>query len=282
MDRCEVRLRIRVARPMARGRKRLSVGPSSAWTSRMRSSSPTSSWLCSALATADSSSLLQALAAPRGVNARIARASLTSLPRMWSHTRRALRADVRTYLAWARTVTPAGAGVRRRVGAAGSVSSVPLRRRKRERRGDACASSAPASAGGSSPAALRGVLAGHGDRLVVGRRDGRDVGLGDKVRADRGGVVVARRGLRLFVARGGEGVGRRPLHAGRLGRGALGGRRAALRGGRLGLLGRRARGLLLGDRGVLRRLHVLVRLARLRVLGILGAHRTRPLESWPR
>ena len=31
MVRCEVRLRIRVARPMARGRNRLSVGPSSAW-----------------------------------------------------------------------------------------------------------------------------------------------------------------------------------------------------------------------------------------------------------
>ena len=58
-----MRLRIRVARPMARGRKRLSVGPSSACTAAIRSSSPTSSWLCSALATADSSSLSHGLAA---------------------------------------------------------------------------------------------------------------------------------------------------------------------------------------------------------------------------
>ena len=94
--RCEVRLRIRVARPMARGRKRLSVGPSSACTAAIFSSSPTSSWLCSALATADSSSLSHGLAAARGVKARMARASATSLPRMWSHTSRALRAEVRT------------------------------------------------------------------------------------------------------------------------------------------------------------------------------------------
>ena len=66
IDRCEVRLRIRVARPMARGRKRLSVGPSSACTAAIFSSSPTSSWLCSALATADSSSLSHGLAAARG------------------------------------------------------------------------------------------------------------------------------------------------------------------------------------------------------------------------
>ena len=76
-------------------------------------SSPTSSWLCSALAIADSSSLLQSRATARGVNARIARASGTDLPRMWSQTRRALRADERTYLAWARTTTR-----RRRLGRA--------------------------------------------------------------------------------------------------------------------------------------------------------------------
>src|SRR3954469_12521000 len=62
---------------------------------------------------ADSSSLLQALAAPRGVKARMARASATSLPRMWSQTRRALRAEVRTYLAWARTSTAGSAAGRR-------------------------------------------------------------------------------------------------------------------------------------------------------------------------
>src|SRR3954452_17575269 len=82
MVRCEVRLRMRVARPMARGRYRLSVGPSSAWTATMRRSSPTSSWLCSAFAIADSSSFSHGFAAARGVYARIARASTTSLPRM--------------------------------------------------------------------------------------------------------------------------------------------------------------------------------------------------------
>src|SRR6185312_14749127 len=77
-----VSLRMRVARPMARGRNRLSVGPSSALTANTRSSSPISSWLCSALAIADSSSLLQSRATARGVCARIARASCTDLPRM--------------------------------------------------------------------------------------------------------------------------------------------------------------------------------------------------------
>src|SRR5262249_24811801 len=76
----EVRLRIGVARPMARGRKRLSVGPSSAVTNAMRRSSPTNSWLCSALATADSKSLVQSRATWRGVCARIARASSTDFP----------------------------------------------------------------------------------------------------------------------------------------------------------------------------------------------------------
>src|SRR5215207_3906410 len=116
---------------MARGRNRLSVGPSSAYTAAMRRSSPTSSWLCSALATADSSSFAQSFAAARGVKARMARASATSLPRMWSQTSRALRADVRTYLAWARTSTPTGASrLRRRDGAgAGTARALGLRRR---------------------------------------------------------------------------------------------------------------------------------------------------------
>ena len=55
---------------------------------------------------------------PRGAKARIARASSTDLPRMWSQTRRALRADVRTYLAWARTTGAAPAARPRRGGAA--------------------------------------------------------------------------------------------------------------------------------------------------------------------
>jgi hypothetical protein len=47
--------------------------------------------------------------AARGVKARMARASSTDLPRMWSQTSRALRAEVRTYLAWAETFSPTGA-----------------------------------------------------------------------------------------------------------------------------------------------------------------------------
>ncbi len=46
---------------MARGRKRLSVGPSSANTAWIFRSSPSSSWLCSALATADFEQLLPVL-----------------------------------------------------------------------------------------------------------------------------------------------------------------------------------------------------------------------------
>src|SRR6185503_17852183 len=131
-----VRLRMRVARPMARGRNRLSVGPSSAVTANTNRSSPISSWLCSALAIADSSTLLQSRATARGVCARIARASCTDLPRMWSHTRRALRAEVRTYLAWARTstVSPSRRAGARRAGAASVAGSSAAPRPRRPRR----------------------------------------------------------------------------------------------------------------------------------------------------
>src|SRR5213595_8374 len=98
---------------MARGRNLRMVGPSSACTALTYRSSPTSSWLFSALATAESSSLLQSRAIARGVRARIARASSTDLPRMWSHTSRALRAEDRTYLAWARTTGAGRFGSRR-------------------------------------------------------------------------------------------------------------------------------------------------------------------------
>ena len=113
-----VRLWIRVARPIARGRKRFSVGPSSTVIAWMRISSPIRSWLFSALATADSSSFCQSSATPRGVCARIARASSTDLPRIWSPTSRALRADVRTY--WPGADDRALAGLRSRFGGLGS------------------------------------------------------------------------------------------------------------------------------------------------------------------
>ncbi len=81
------------------------------------------------------------LATPRGVKARMARASATSLPRMWSQTSRALRAEVRTYLAWARD-EHAPARLRRGGGAAagrrlrrrlGRLSTARLRRGGRRR-----------------------------------------------------------------------------------------------------------------------------------------------------
>ena len=107
-----VRLRMRVARPMARGRNRFSVGPSSAYTAWIFRSSPLRSWLFSALATADSSSLRQSSATERGEKARIARASSTLLPLMWSVMSRALRGELRTNFAVARTVTSGSASRR--------------------------------------------------------------------------------------------------------------------------------------------------------------------------
>src|SRR5436190_24402988 len=62
-----VRLRILVARPSARGRNLLMVGPSSTITWKTRSSSGRSSWLCSALAIADSRTFRTGTAAARGV-----------------------------------------------------------------------------------------------------------------------------------------------------------------------------------------------------------------------
>ena len=81
----------------------------------------------------------------RGVSARIARASSTDLPRMWSQTRRALRAEVRTYLACART---SGArarrdGARGRGGAAAGASASALARERRRGLGFSSAAGPP-------------------------------------------------------------------------------------------------------------------------------------------
>src|SRR4051794_35629770 len=192
---------MRVARPMARGRKRLRVGPSSAKAARTFRSSPTSSWLCSALATADSSSLLQSRATARGVKARIARASSTDLPRMWSQTRRALRAEVRTYLAWARTT-----------GAAPLVAAAA-------RRGLA---SALGGAAASSPAGgLARAPPPPGPRLPG--RLGLGVGLGRLLGVGLLRARTARLGLlELLDALGREHVGSRLVDARGRGSGALG------------------------------------------------------------
>ena len=94
-----VRLRMRVARPRARGRKRRSVGPSSAKQARTNSSSASCSSLCTALATALASTLRMSWATSRVVNCRISSARRTSRPRIRSRTSRALEAEPRRYLA---------------------------------------------------------------------------------------------------------------------------------------------------------------------------------------
>ena len=92
----QVRLRIRFTRPRARGRQRLSVGPSSATAVRTNRSSTSWPLLFSALAIADASTLPASRAAALVWKARMVVASAADLPRMCSSTRRALRADVRT------------------------------------------------------------------------------------------------------------------------------------------------------------------------------------------
>src|SRR5215203_271150 len=98
-----VRLLIGVARPIARGRKRRRVGPSSTVIEETRISSPTRSWLFSALAAAELISLWMSWAAPRGENCRSARAFSMCMPRTWSAISRALRGAIRTYRALALT-----------------------------------------------------------------------------------------------------------------------------------------------------------------------------------
>src|SRR6185295_5865250 len=86
-----VRCLMKYARPMARGETRLAEGPPSAVAFTTRSSSRSRTWwLCSALAMAERSTFSISRAAAFGVYCRVARASPTDLPRMWSRTRRAL------------------------------------------------------------------------------------------------------------------------------------------------------------------------------------------------
>src|SRR5688572_24527316 len=95
-----VRWRMKNARPIARGCTRLSDGPPSATASTILSVSRFRTWwLCSALATADRSTLEINRAAARGVYSRIASASPTDLPRICSSTRPAFRDETRMYFA---------------------------------------------------------------------------------------------------------------------------------------------------------------------------------------
>src|SRR4029450_6748807 len=93
----------REARPSARGRCRFRVGPSSTNALATNRLSAGSWKLCSALATAESSTLRTGSAAARGLNCRIRRASSTCRPRMRSKTRRALNGVTRTNRACALT-----------------------------------------------------------------------------------------------------------------------------------------------------------------------------------
>src|SRR3954451_25403612 len=91
------------ARPWARGRKRLIVGPSSAMAATITRSSADRSWLFSALAVALLSTLATSLAEPWGMNRRSAAASSTLRPTMSRVTNRVFRVDRPMYLAVADT-----------------------------------------------------------------------------------------------------------------------------------------------------------------------------------
>src|SRR6476620_4847078 len=92
-----VRLRMRNARPCARGWNRLSVGPSFTTTRSTISDSGSSPWLFSALATAEASSLATGSLAACGANCRMDAASDADRPRIRSTTRRAFIGVNRSY-----------------------------------------------------------------------------------------------------------------------------------------------------------------------------------------
>src|SRR4051794_39459049 len=97
-----VRLRIRNARPWARGRKRFSVGPSSTYAWLMNSSRRSRFLLCSALAMALASTFATGSLADCGANRSTSSASSASMPRTRSMTRRHFIGVVRTKRACAR------------------------------------------------------------------------------------------------------------------------------------------------------------------------------------
>src|SRR5205823_11232661 len=89
----QVRLRIRYARPCARGRNRLSVGPSSTYASATRSESGSSRSLFSALAIALASTLYTGSLAACGANCSTVSASFAGRPRTRLTIRRAFVAE---------------------------------------------------------------------------------------------------------------------------------------------------------------------------------------------
>src|SRR6185295_15029671 len=96
---CEVRLRTFVARPYARGRNRLSVGPSSTHAFDTTRFSLITPGCCSAFAIAESKSFSTSRVAPSGEKRRMRCASATCCPRIMSTTRRIFRGEVRMCLA---------------------------------------------------------------------------------------------------------------------------------------------------------------------------------------
>src|SRR6059058_3447547 len=96
---------MRATRPRARARQRLIVGPSSIYAAETTRSSPDQFrfGFDSAFATAERSTFSISRAAARWVNASTVRASGTLRPRMCCATSLALRGDMRTHLATART-----------------------------------------------------------------------------------------------------------------------------------------------------------------------------------
>src|SRR5690606_3848240 len=107
----QVRLRIRYARPCARGRNRFMVGPSSTRTSATSSESGSSCSLFSALAIALAITFRTGTLAACGANCSTVSASFAGSPRTRLTTRRALDADVRTNRAEALTTGGAGGAV---------------------------------------------------------------------------------------------------------------------------------------------------------------------------
>lgn len=105
----QVRLRIRYARPCARGWNRFIVGPSSTNASLTSSASGSSRSLFSALAIALASTLYTCSLAACGANCSTVSASFAGRPRTRLTTRRAFIGEMRTYRATARAPGSTGA-----------------------------------------------------------------------------------------------------------------------------------------------------------------------------
>src|ERR1700733_16013293 len=98
-----LRLMMRVPRPLARAAKRFNCGAASTSTRETLSSSISTPWLCSALATADASTLRTRCAPFLGMNFKTFKALPTGAPRTASATSRHFCGEMRAYLSFAET-----------------------------------------------------------------------------------------------------------------------------------------------------------------------------------